>query len=285
MDLTVSRRCKNIEDLVDESGLPDAKVGLRDQIKKAILAYGGKAANYSHPRQDRQGAGPQGVRDPGLLLRPVHEAERLLRPGRRAAGRPGVPERPGGARRAARVSSGTTCRRRRSTRRSQALLKAKLEADFPGLTMRFRTSTNAEDQEDFLCAGCYDSHTGDPANWDVDRSDLQHRTATTLQRAAGDPQDLGGRLVLPHVRGALVPQHRSQERSGWRCSSTTTSPTEEANGVAVTANIFDPSGLEPGFYVNVQWGGVGRGRRAAARHHQRRVHLSTSAAATRPRPT
>jgi hypothetical protein len=30
---------------------------------------------------------------------------------------------------------------------------------------------------------------------------------------------------------------------------------EEANGVAVTANIFDPSGLEPGFYANVQWGG------------------------------
>jgi hypothetical protein len=30
---------------------------------------------------------------------------------------------------------------------------------------------------------------------------------------------------------------------------------EEANGVAVTANIFDPSGLEPGFYMNVQWGG------------------------------
>ena len=32
-------------------------------------------------------------------------------------------------------------------------------------------------------------------------------------------------------------------------------PDEEANGVAMTANPFDPSGLEPGFYVNVQWGG------------------------------
>src|SRR6185295_485586 len=32
-------------------------------------------------------------------------------------------------------------------------------------------------------------------------------------------------------------------------------PDEEANGVAVTANPFDPSGLEPGFYVNVQKGG------------------------------
>jgi hypothetical protein len=32
-------------------------------------------------------------------------------------------------------------------------------------------------------------------------------------------------------------------------------PEEEANGVALTANPFDPSGLEPGFYVNVQSGG------------------------------
>ena len=30
---------------------------------------------------------------------------------------------------------------------------------------------------------------------------------------------------------------------------------EEANGVAVTANPFDPSGLVPGLYINVQWGG------------------------------
>ena len=30
---------------------------------------------------------------------------------------------------------------------------------------------------------------------------------------------------------------------------------EEANGVALTANPFDESQLEPSFYVNVQWGG------------------------------
>ena len=33
-------------------------------------------------------------------------------------------------------------------------------------------------------------------------------------------------------------------------------PDEEANGVALTANIFDTSGLEPGFYINVQKGGA-----------------------------
>ena len=33
-------------------------------------------------------------------------------------------------------------------------------------------------------------------------------------------------------------------------------PNEAANGVALTANIFDTSGLEPGFYINVQKGGA-----------------------------
>jgi hypothetical protein len=42
-------------------------------------------------------------------------------------------------------------------------LKAKLDQDFPGAAMRFRSSTNAEDLAGFPCAGCYDSHTGDPA--------------------------------------------------------------------------------------------------------------------------
>ena len=31
-------------------------------------------------------------------------------------------------------------------------------------------------------------------------------------------------------------------------------PNEEANGVAITGNLFDPSGIEPAFIVNVQKG-------------------------------
>jgi hypothetical protein len=136
----------------------------------------------------------------------------------------------------------------------QDLLRAKLEAEYPGQTMRFRTSTNAEDQEDFLCAGCYDSHTGDPMNWNVDRASCMtdgNNNCSVLQAIrktwAGvwyfrtfeersyhsiDHRKIGMALLVHHNFAA-----------------------EEANGVAVTANIFDPSGLEPGFYVNVQWGG------------------------------
>jgi hypothetical protein len=32
-------------------------------------------------------------------------------------------------------------------------------------------------------------------------------------------------------------------------------PDEEANGVAVTSNPFDATGMDPAFYVNVQYGG------------------------------
>ena len=32
-------------------------------------------------------------------------------------------------------------------------------------------------------------------------------------------------------------------------------PNEEANGVAVTSNPFDASGVDPAFYINVQFGG------------------------------
>ncbi len=124
----------------------------------------------------------------------------------------------------------------------QALLRAKLDADFPGLTLRFRSSTNAEDLDGFPCAGCYDSHTGDPANWDEDLLLAIRQTWATVwnfrtfeERSIHSIDHTGVGMAL------LVHQNFS---------------TETANGVAVTANPFDPSGLEPAFYVNVQYGGT-----------------------------
>jgi pyruvate,water dikinase len=123
----------------------------------------------------------------------------------------------------------------------QELLRQKLAADYPNLTMRFRTSTNAEDLAGFPCAGCYESHTGDPKDWEGDLLDAVRKTwagvwffRTFEERAyhAIDHKKVGMALLVHH-----------------------NFPAEEANGVALTANPFDPSGLEPGFYVNVQWGG------------------------------
>jgi hypothetical protein len=122
----------------------------------------------------------------------------------------------------------------------QQLLRAKIEADYPGLKMRFRTSTNSEDLEGFPCAGCYESHTGDPTDWE-DVLDAVRDTWATIwlfrtfeerEYYGVDHRDVGmALLVHPNF------------------------PDEEANGVALTANPFDPTGLEPGFYVNVQLGG------------------------------
>jgi pyruvate,water dikinase len=123
----------------------------------------------------------------------------------------------------------------------QTLLKAKLAADYPGSTMRFRSSTNAEDLDGFPCAGCYDSHTGDPADWDGDLLRAIRKTWATVWKFRTFEERSYHSIDHKAVAMALLVHHNF--------------PDEEANGVAVTANPFDPSGLEPGLYVNVQWGG------------------------------
>ena len=129
----------------------------------------------------------------------------------------------------------------------RARLKAKLDKDFPGKAMRFRSSTNAEDLDAFPCAGCYDSHTGDP----------------------NDPKYMGDQVeaALGAIRKtwSTVWTFRTYEERQlhWMDHTGvamallvhTNFPDEEANGVAVTNNIFDAIGSEGVFYVNVQKGG------------------------------
>jgi pyruvate,water dikinase len=130
----------------------------------------------------------------------------------------------------------------------QALLKAKLDADFKGKSMRFRSSTNAEDLDGFPCAGCYDSHTGDPN----DREYMGDQMAACLD-------------AIRKTWATVWSSRTYEERQIHSMDHTkvamallvhTNFPEEEANGVAITNNIFDPSGSIPGFYVNVQKGGT-----------------------------
>jgi pyruvate,water dikinase len=116
----------------------------------------------------------------------------------------------------------------------------KLDTDFPGVRMRFRSSTNAEDLGAFTGAGLYTSKTGDPNDPDkpVDRAIKQVWASVWGQRAYEEREYWG----IDHTQvGMALLSHRSY-------------PDEDANGVAITANLFDPSGLEPAFYVNVQVG-------------------------------
>jgi len=111
---------------------------------------------------------------------------------------------------------------------------------YPVTRFRFRSSTNAEDVNGFNGAGLYTSKSGDP-------NDAEDTVAAAMGRVwasvwtykAYDERQYYG---IDHLKiGMALLCHRSF-------------PDEEANGVAITANIFDTTGMEPGFYVNVQDG-------------------------------
>lgn len=121
----------------------------------------------------------------------------------------------------------------------RAELAAKIEADFPGTRMRFRSSTNVEDLGDFTGAGLYTSMAGysDP------NSD--------------EPMDDAIRTVWGSVWNPRAYEERAyysidQRNVGMALLVHPSFPDEETNGVAITNNIFDPSGLEPAFYINAQ---------------------------------
>jgi pyruvate, water dikinase len=114
-----------------------------------------------------------------------------------------------------------------------------VDGDF-GTRMRFRSSTNAEDVEGFNGAGLYTSKTGDLTDPDkpidlaikkVWASVWTYRAFDERQYYSIEHRDIGMAMLC----------HRSF-------------PDEDANGVAITANIFDATLLEPAFYVNVQLG-------------------------------
>jgi hypothetical protein len=119
-------------------------------------------------------------------------------------------------------------------------LAAKLAAEYAGKKMRFRTSTNSEDLEGFPCAGCYESHTGDPSKWESVRDAIRLAYASTWLYRTYEERSYYGVAHKSVVMALLVHEFFADE---------------EANGVAITANIYDKTGVDPAFYVNVQYGG------------------------------
>ncbi|MEO6095483.1 MAG: PEP/pyruvate-binding domain-containing protein [Fibrobacteria bacterium] len=221
----------------------DLKLGLGEALKKAIPAYGGKASNYgTFPHMDSTQ-----IKFHKAVAIPVYYywqhmqthgfndsvdkwlADPLF------TGNPGERDKRLKSLRKAIIAAPL------DSAFAAALMK-RVRDEFPGINrIRFRSSTNAEDLEGFTGAGLYESHTGDP----------------------DDPSD--------HVFDALkdvwsgVWFFRSFEERAYRSIDHKSVgmavlvhaafPEEEANGVASTANPFDPTGLEPGFYVNTQAGG------------------------------
>ncbi|HEX3695717.1 MAG TPA: PEP/pyruvate-binding domain-containing protein [Polyangia bacterium] len=123
-------------------------------------------------------------------------------------------------------------------------LRAKLEAaGIAGKTVRFRSSTNAEDLDAFPCAGCYDSKTGDPADW----TGSLLVAVKEAWASAWKPRTFDERTQhsIDHKTVAM----------GLLVHENFANPSEYANGVTLTANPFEPSGLEPAFFLNYQQGG------------------------------
>lgn len=106
--------------------------------------------------------------------------------------------------------------------------------------IRFRSSTNAEDVEGFNGAGLYDSHTADLDNPDKSIETAIKNVFASLWTIRGfDERDY---FKIDHrsvAMGILV--HRSF-------------PSEEANGVAITGNIYRPE--IPAFTISVQKGEI-----------------------------
>lgn len=115
---------------------------------------------------------------------------------------------------------------------------------FPGENIRFRSSTNAEDLGDFTGAGLYNSETGDPSI-EGDDDDSVEWAMKKVWSQVWNPRAYEERdyYSMNHLDvGMALLVHANF-------------PDEEANGVAITNNPYDSTGLEPAFYVNAQEGG------------------------------
>lgn len=227
---------RDIHDVIDLDAEP-----LFDAIKTGTRAFGGKAAHYSALSR------VPGVPVPPAFAVPVrHYFDFMARHGfdtmvdamledPRFTGDPAVRDRM------------LADLRLRMTRAAldpafEAELVARLRADFPGERMRFRSSTNAEDLDGFTGAGLYTSKSGDPDDPDDPVADAVRTVwASVWSFRAFEERSFRG--IDHRAVGMALLVHRSF-------------PDEQANGVALTANPFDQSGLEPAFYVNVQIGEV-----------------------------
>jgi hypothetical protein len=116
---------------------------------------------------------------------------------------------------------------------------------FPGENLRFRSSTNSEDLGGFTGAGLYDSETGIPGLPSGDKDSV----AWAMKKVWA--QVWNPRAVAEREYFSM--QHRDV---GMALLVHANFPEEEAQGVALTNNPFDPSGLEPAFFVNGQLGNV-----------------------------
>jgi pyruvate, water dikinase len=237
--VSVPRRDESVKELRDVEAILDPALPLGEAIKAAIPAFGGKATHYGAMARAKI------VPMPKAFAVPVHFYVQHL-------------ERHGFAARITELLADPTFRADPKVRDQklallrddivaapldaafEAQLLAKLTAEYPGLPMRFRSSTTAEDLDGFTGAGLYTSKTGEPNNPEKSYAEaLKKVWASAYRFRAFEERDY--RSIEHTTVGMAVLVHNSF-------------PAEEVTGVALTANPFDPAGLQPGFFINAQVG-------------------------------
>lgn len=234
MDLEVTELA-DIETLYD----PESDLGLREQVSSHVPAYGGKASHYGPLSHVPEANAPK------AFAIPVYYYDQFMKEN-------GFAERVAGllADEAFMTDADVRDAALEQLRADMMLapinadfwdlLVTKLEADYPGIRMRFRSSTNAEDLGDFTGAGLYTSQSGTLGDPEESVEDaIREVWSSVWYFRAFEEREYNG---IDHRKvGMALLVHNSF-------------PDEEANGVAITANPFDTAGVEPGFYVNVQKG-------------------------------
>lgn len=216
----------------------DAAVPLRERIAQGTRAFGGKAANYGALSL------VPGVNVPPAFAVPVYYYLEFMRDNGFMARVEALLGDPAFQSDAARRDESLRELRRGMQAAPvnpefERLLLDRLERDYPGVRMRFRSSTNAEDLDGFTGAGLYDSQSGDAGDAESILDAVRRVWSSVWTFRAFEERSYRS---IDHAQvGMALLVHRSF-------------PSEEANGVALTNNPFDREGLEPAFYVNVQVG-------------------------------
>ena len=211
----------------------------REELRRAIPAFGGKATHYA--AMAAADIVPM-VKPSGFVI-PVHHYQRFM-------------EQNGFYAKVDQLLADPTFRsdcRVQATRLKELrkqmeaapvdpglvqMLDAKLAAEYQGRAIRYRSSSTAEDVNGFTGAGLYTSKTGDPDDPGKPPLDAIRKVWASVWLARGF-QERDFRGVDQKSVGMAILAHPNFTH-------------ETANGVAQTANSYDPRGLQPAFVINVQ---------------------------------
>jgi hypothetical protein len=239
MDLTVTD-IRPVLDILDLDNL-----SLREAISAAIPIFGAKASNYG-ALAEAQAEGLPIPSQPGFAI-PMYFYDQFMRDNGfwdLIAAEMAKPEWESPTYREEALQEFQDVMRAGTVRPEVVEAVVDLAAaTLPGENIRFRSSTNAEDLGTFTGAGLYDSETGDP-DVAADEKDSVEWAMKKVWSQVWNPRAYEEREYYS----------MNQLDVGMALLLHANFPEEEANGVAITNNPFDTSGLEPALYVNAQEG-------------------------------